>query len=71
MESHHSASSGSAPETVSIPFLLAAALLIGGGLFAIATWFVTGQWIWFVGILPVVLGGFMLFSPRTGPDRHP
>ena len=57
-------------ESVSIPYLLVAAVLIGAGLFSIALWFLTGQWAWFVGVVAVVLGGFMLFSPRTGPDRH-
>ena len=51
-----------------IAFVVAAAVLIGIGLFALMLWIVTNDWIWFAGVAQVTIGGLLLFSPRAGPD---
>ncbi|MGI0131623.1 MAG: hypothetical protein ACREDK_00775 [Thermoplasmata archaeon] len=56
-------------DSLYLPFLVAAALLIGGGLFSAMFWLVTLQWVWFAGIGLLVLGALMLFSRRAGADR--
>ncbi len=58
-----------AKRTISIPFLVAAALLIGGGLFTISLWLTYFNWWFFLGLLPLIVGALMLFNPRTGLDR--
>lgn len=57
------------PRTLSVPFLVLAALLIGAGLFSAMVWLVTFQWLWFAGLGLLVIGGVMLFSSRAGADR--
>jgi hypothetical protein len=65
---------GSASEernTLSVPWVIAAAILCGVGIF-----FVTGalvrlagglnDWSWWIGIAPATLGFFMLLNPRAG-----
>jgi membrane-bound ClpP family serine protease len=55
--------------TLSLPWLVAAALLIGGGLFVISYFILTFQLVYLAGIAMVVVGGLMLFDPRAGPDH--
>jgi hypothetical protein len=66
------ASPGSSEKSaISVPWVICAAILCGVGLF-----FVTGavvrfagglvDWSWWLGILPLVTGFFMLMSPRAG-----
>jgi hypothetical protein len=58
------------PNTLSIPWVVLAAVLIGVGLFALFVWVVNfSQWVWFGGIAPVVIGALMLFSKRAGSDQ--
>jgi hypothetical protein len=56
---------------LSIPFVIAAALLIGLGIFLISLWMETFSWAYFGGIGLLAIGGLMLFSPRAGADRAP
>lgn len=65
------AGSGSAGDAgqVSIPVLLLAGVLIGVGLLGVAYWQITQSWLFFVSIVPVILGGGLLFSKWSGPDH--
>jgi Na+/proline symporter len=55
--------------SISVPFLVLASVLIGLGLAGMAYWLVTFQWLYFASVIPTVLGGYMLFTRGTGPDR--
>jgi hypothetical protein len=55
--------------TVSVPFLLLASLLIGAGLFLIATWVLTFSWVYFGGVGLVAVGFLLLLHPLAGPDH--
>ena len=55
--------------SLSIPFLVLASVLIGAGLAGMAYWLVTFQWLYFASVIPTALGGYMLFTRGTGPDR--
>jgi hypothetical protein len=55
--------------SLSIPFLVVSALLIGVGLFGVAYWLVTFEWIYFASLVPLILGAYMLFTRGTGSDR--
>jgi hypothetical protein len=56
-------------DTISIPWVLLSAALCGIGLFAVSYWLLTQSWLWFLGIIPVILGAMMFLSPRMGPDH--
>jgi hypothetical protein len=56
-------------DTISIPWVLLSAVMCGVGLFAVSYWLLTQNWLWFLGILPVILGAIMFLSPRMGPDH--
>jgi Na+/proline symporter len=62
-------SQASSASSLSVPFLVLAAVLIGVGLFGMAYWLVTFQWVYFASLIPLALGGYMLFTRGTGPDR--
>ncbi len=53
----------------SVGYVIAAALLIGAGLFLVFVWISSFQWLYFGGIFLLALGLLMLFSPRAGADR--
>jgi hypothetical protein len=53
---------------ISVGWVILAAVLIGGGLFLIAYFFLTWNLLYFVGIAPCVAGGLMLFDRRAGHD---
>ena len=55
--------------SVSVPYLLLAAVLTGVGLFGMAYWLVTFDWLYFAAVIPLALGAYMLFTRGTGPDR--
>jgi hypothetical protein len=58
------------PNTLSVPWLVVAAVLIGLGLFALFVWVIDySQWIWFGGIAPLVIGALMLFNKRAGSNQ--
>ena len=46
-----------------------AAILVGLGLASTAYWLITGEWAFFGGVAAVVVGGLLLFSRLSGPDR--
>ncbi len=66
---NRTSSAPTAPASLSIPFLVVAALLIGAGIWLIFTWMLSFDWIYFGGVFCLAAGGLMLFSPRTGLDR--
>jgi cytochrome c biogenesis factor len=57
-----------AKSPISLPFVVLASLLMGLGIFAMAIWLVTLNWIWFGGILPILTGALMLFDRRAGAE---
>ena len=59
----------STPNSLSIPFLIAASVLCGVGLFGLAYWLVTFQWVYFLSVIPVIGGALLLFTRGTGSDR--
>lgn len=71
--SEYRAEGHSAPDrsesSLSVPFLVFAALLIGVGLFGMAYWLVTFEWLYFASVVPLVVGAYLLFTRGTGPDR--
>ena len=69
VRSERVSASASAASALSVPFLVLAALLIGVGLFGVAYWMVTFDWVYFAALVPLVLGAYMLFTRGTGPDR--
>lgn len=54
---------------ISVPFVILASLLIGGGIFSLDYWLITQNWLWFLGWAPLLAGGLMLFSPKAGVNR--
>ena len=52
-----------------MPFTVFSAVLIGLGLSGMAYWLVTFNWLYFASLIPLVFGGYMLFTRGTGPDR--
>jgi len=55
--------------SLSIPFLVLAAVLCGAGIFGMAYWLVTQNWLYFASVIPVIVGALMLFTRGTGPDH--
>lgn len=55
--------------SVSVPFILLASVLIGAGLFLLASWVLTFDWIYFSGVVLVAVGFLLLFHPLAGPDH--
>ncbi|MFZ1022943.1 MAG: hypothetical protein WAN87_02260 [Thermoplasmata archaeon] len=55
--------------SISVPFVIAAAVLIGVGVFTISYALTIFDGWYLVGIAPLFLGAILLFSPRTGLDR--
>jgi hypothetical protein len=55
--------------SVSIPFLVLSAVLIGLGLTGMAYWLVTFEWPYFASVIAVIVGALMLFTRGSGPDR--
>ena len=61
---------GAAPRmSVSLPFLLAAAAIIGVGVMLFTEFMLTFQLLYLPSVLLFLLGGLMLFHPLSGPDR--
>lgn len=57
--------------TLSIPWVVCAAILCGAGLFLVfnALILLAGgltNWIWWIGVVPATLGFLMLLNPRAG-----
>jgi hypothetical protein len=53
---------------ISVPFVIGAALLMGLGIFAMAIWLVTMDWLWFAGVVPATVGALMMFDRRAGAE---
>jgi len=63
----HESSSAVAP--LSIPYLVLSSVLCGVGLFGMALFLVTFNWLYFTALIALVLGAYMLFTRGTGPDH--
>jgi len=61
--------SSSTATPLSLPFLVLSAACCGVGLFGMALFLVTFQWLFFAAVIPLVLGAYMLFTRGTGPDH--
>jgi hypothetical protein len=71
--SRESARDGREAGRLSLGWVILAALLCGGGLFATlyAVILMAGglvAWAWWLGVIPLVLGFAMLLNPRSGPE---
>ncbi|MFI5414832.1 MAG: hypothetical protein ACHQ16_04095 [Candidatus Lutacidiplasmatales archaeon] len=65
----HGAHGAHAPNTISIPWVVAASLLMGLGIFLITAWIITFDFVYFVGFV-VLTGGFLMtFDRRMGSDH--
>jgi hypothetical protein len=63
---------GAAPAhegSVSVPFVVGAAVLVGVGLTGMAYWLITFHWELLASIVPLAVGGLLLFSKGSGPDQ--
>ncbi|MCI4370393.1 MAG: hypothetical protein L3J81_03580 [Thermoplasmata archaeon] len=58
-----------APNTISIPFVLLASVLMGVGLLLTLVWLITFNWLLFPGVGVVVVGALMVLSPKMGSDH--
>lgn len=63
------ARAGSTPRSLSLPFLLAAAAIIGVGVMVFTEFMLTFDLVYLSSVLLFLLGGLMLFHPLSGPDR--
>lgn len=54
---------------MSLPFLLAAAAIIGLGVMLFTEFMLTFELVYLVSVLLFLAGGLMLFHPLSGPDR--
>ena len=68
-DGQHGGSPAHVKSPISVGWVVVSALLIGVGLFCIAWWLYTFNLEFSFGIALVVVGGFMLFSPRAGLDH--
>lgn len=55
--------------TLSIPFVIGATLLAVLGTISVLFFVITFQWIYFLGVVPAVVGALLFFSPRAGSDH--
>ncbi|MCI4347355.1 MAG: hypothetical protein L3J97_01885 [Thermoplasmata archaeon] len=65
-----SSAAPSAPirNSISIPYVVGASVLAGLGLLALQLWIITFEWIYFLGVLPVLFGALMLFHRYAGSN---
>lgn len=56
-------------ERVSVPIVIAVALLCGIGVLGVTFWLYTLNWLYFVSLVPLIGGTYLLFTRLTGPDR--
>jgi hypothetical protein len=54
---------------ISVPWVVVASVLCGLGLLLLWMWLTTFQWIWFSGVIPILVGGLMFFNDRAGLDH--
>jgi Na+/proline symporter len=62
---------GPAPNSISVPFVVLAAIVAMLGLFSLLYWVITFQWVFFLGVVPMTIGALMLFHPKAGSNRAP
>jgi uncharacterized membrane protein len=55
--------------SLSLPYLIGASLLMGLGLFLVASWVLTFQWIFFSGVAVAAAGFLMVLHPLAGSDH--
>ncbi len=55
--------------SISVPFVIAAALVSILGLLCLLLWVITFEWILFLGVIPMTIGALMFFHPKMGSDR--
>ena len=67
--SHASRNATDAPNSISVPFVILASVLMGVGLMLTFVWLITFNWLLFPGILVVVAGALMILDPRMGSDH--
>lgn len=58
-----------APNTISVPFVIGAAAVVGVGLFALMEFLFTFNPLFLGGVGLVLLGALMMLSPRSGSDH--
>lgn len=56
-------------QPLSLPWIVAAATLIGAGIFALAIWIITNEWVLIGGAFLLAVGALMLFSRRAGANQ--
>lgn len=56
-------------QSVSVPIVVAVALLCGVGILGVAYWLYTYNWLYFASIIPLIGGAYLLFTRLTGPER--
>jgi uncharacterized membrane protein len=61
--------SGESEDRISVPTVIAIALLCGVGLVGVAYWLLTQNWLYFAALIPLIGGAFLLFTRLSGPDR--
>jgi|GEM_PF-3296132 len=59
---------GSSPNSLSLGYLVVATALCGVGIALTSLWMISGDWLYFPGLLLSVIGGLMLFSPHAGSN---
>jgi len=58
-----------AVNSISVPFVILAALVASLGLFCLLYWVITFQWVFFLGVVPMTIGALMFFHPKMGSNR--
>ncbi|HKV89924.1 MAG TPA: hypothetical protein VJQ43_01870 [Thermoplasmata archaeon] len=58
-----------APNTLSVPWVLLASLLMGAGVLLVSLWIVTFDYVYFAGFAVLVVGFLMVFDRRMGSDH--
>jgi hypothetical protein len=70
--SHRQATESSghgASNSISVPYVVLASVVMGLGLMLTFTWLITFDWRFFPGTLVVVVGALMMLSPRMGSNH--
>ena len=58
-----------APNSISIPWVVLASVLMGAGVFLITVWLVTFDFVYFGGVVVLLVGFLMSFDRRMGSDH--
>ena len=49
--------------------IIGSSVLAGIGLLGVAYWLLTQRWLYFLSILPLIGGAYLLFTRASGPDH--